>query len=87
MIGYVALKPDKTPLGIYPDMGSAQDAIAIDEPDIIRQGLYQIHPIRTQGDADALKLKINIHYRLEKFDGDYTGQAGQAPVEILEGVG
>lgn len=84
MIGYVALKPDKTPLGIYPDMGAAQAAIAVDEPCVIRQGLYQIHPIQTPKDADALKLKINIHYRLEKFEGDY---AGQAPVEVIEGVG
>lgn len=84
MIGYVALKPDKTPLGIYPDMGLAQAAIADDEPCIIKQGLYQIHPIRTQGDADALKLKVQIHYRLEKFEGECTGQA---PVEVIEGEG
>jgi hypothetical protein len=84
VIGYVALKPDKSPLGIYPDMGAAQAAIAVDEPCIIKQGLYQIHPISSQKDADALKLKINIHYCLEKFDGDY---AGQQPVEVLEGVG
>jgi hypothetical protein len=84
VIGYVALKPDKSPLGIYPDMSAAQTAIEVMEPDILKQGLYQIHPIRTPGDADALKLKLQIHYRLEKFDGDYTGQA---PVEVLEGVG
>jgi hypothetical protein len=84
VIGYVALKPDKKPLGIYPDMAAAQTAIAIDEPDIIKQGLYQIHPIQSPKDADALKLKINIHYKLEKFDGDYIGQE---PVEVLEGVG
>jgi hypothetical protein len=84
VIGYVALKPDKSPLGIYPDMGAAQAAIAVDERCIIKQGLYQIHPISSQKDADALKLKINIHYCLEKFDGDY---AGQQPVEVLEGVG
>jgi hypothetical protein len=78
------LKPDKSPLGIYPDMGAAQRAIGIDEPDIIKQGLYQIHPISTPADADALKLKIQISYRLEKFEGDYTGQA---PVEVIEGEG
>jgi hypothetical protein len=84
VLGYAALKPDKTPLGIYPDMTSAQQAIAIDEPDVLKQALYQIHPISVPSDADALKLKINIHYRLEKFDGDYVGQA---PVEVLEGEG
>lgn len=84
MIGYVALKPDRTPLGIYPDMGAAQTAIAVDEPCVIRQGLYQIHPISSPKDADALKLKVEIHYRLEKFEGDYVGQA---PIEVLEGVG
>ena len=84
MIGYVALKPDKSPLGIYPDMAAAQTAIACHEPCIIRQGLYQIHPIQSPKDADVLKLKINIHYCLEKFDGDYVGQA---PIEVIEGVG
>lgn len=84
MIGYVALKPDKTPLGIYLDMGAAQTAIAVDEPCIIKQGMYQIHPIQSPKDADALKLKINIEYRLEKFDGDYIGQE---PIEVIEGVG
>lgn len=84
MIGYVALKPDKTPLGIYPDMGAAQGAIERDEACVIRQGLYQIHPINTPGDADALKLKVQIHYRLEKFEGEYSGQA---PVEVIEGEG
>lgn len=84
MIGYVALKPDKSPLGIYSDMGTAQLAIAADEPCIIKQGLYQIHPIQSPKDVDALKLKLNIHFCLEKFDGDFTGQA---PVEVIEGVG
>lgn len=81
---FVALKPDKTPLGAYPDMKAAQDAIAEVEPDVVAQGLYQIHPIRSERDAEALKLKIHIHYCLEKFDGDYVGQA---PIEVLTGEG
>lgn len=81
---FVALKPDKTPLGLYEDMGAAQAGIAAAEPDVLKQSLYQIHPIRSPRDADALKLKIEIHYCLEKFDGDYVGQA---PIEVLTGEG
>lgn len=77
---FVALKPDKTPLGIYPDQPSAQQAIAAAEPDVIEQGRYQIHPITSPKDADALKIKVNIHYRLEKFE---NGQL----IEVLEGEG
>lgn len=81
MTFFVALKPDKTPLGIYGDMGAAQVAIAESEPCVLRQALYQIHPIRAPKDADALKLKVNIQYRLEKFDA-----AGNL-LEVLEGEG
>jgi hypothetical protein len=85
VIGYVALKPDKTPLGIYSDMGEAQGAIAIDEPCIIKQGLYQIHPIRTPRDAEALKLNLHWKIEIEKRDGD---DQSQPPVEtvVREGV-
>jgi hypothetical protein len=79
---FAALKPDKTPLGAYPSMKAAQDAIAADEPDVLRQSQYQIHPIQSPADADALKLKVCVHWKLEKFDGEF---AGQAPAEVLEG--
>ncbi len=81
---FVALGPDKKPLGLYPDMTAAQEGIAAAEPDVLKQSLYQIHPIRSPRDADALKLKIEITYCLEKFDGDYVGQA---PIEVLTGEG
>jgi hypothetical protein len=78
---FVALRQDKTPLGIYPDMKAAQDAIAAEEPDVIIQGRYRIHPIEGPKDADVLKIKLNIHYRLDKFD-----EAGNL-IETLEGEG
>lgn len=84
MLGYAALKPDRSPLGIYADMPAAQLAIATVEPDVIKQSLYQIHPIGDSRDADALNLKIQVHYCLEKFDGTYTGQE---PVEVITGDG
>lgn len=68
MIGFVALDPDGKPLGIYPDMRAAQEAIAEREPDIVAQGRYTIHPIREQRDADVLKLQVHISYVLEKRD-------------------
>lgn len=77
---FVAMKPDKTPLGVYPNMQAAQVAIADAEPDVIEQGKYKIHPITSPGDADALKIKLNIHYRLDKFEGGNL-------VETLEGEG
>lgn len=82
---YVALKPDKTPLGLYADMRSAQDAIAVEEPDIVKQGLYQIHPIADSTDIDRLKLKVIWKIEIEKRNGD---DQSQPPVEtvIREGV-
>lgn len=81
---FVALTPERKPLGLYRSMREAQEAIAAAEPDVVRQGTYQIHPIGGQRDADQAGLKLSVHYRLEKFDGDYVGQA---PVEVIEGEG
>jgi hypothetical protein len=81
---FVVLKPDKTPIETpFLDMASAQQAIAAVEPDVIEQGKYQIHPIRDPGDADRLKLKVIVDWKLEKFDGEFVGQP---PVEVLEGT-
>ena len=82
MIIYAVLNPDKTPMGAYPDMKAAQEAIAEAEPDIVLQGLYQIHPLQHTKDAERLNLKVCVHWRLEKFEGEY---AGQEPFEVLEG--
>lgn len=79
---FAALKPDGKPLGAYESMLAAQEAIAIAEPDILVQSKYQIHPINEPQDADRLKLKVQIDWKLEKFDGEFTGQS---PVEVLEG--
>lgn len=82
---FVALKPDKSPLGIYADMRSAQEAIAVDEPDIVKQGTYQIHPIADPSDAERLNLKVLWKIEIEKRNGD---DQSQPPVEIVvrEGV-
>lgn len=80
---FVVLKPDKTPMERpFVDMGEAQDAIKAVEPDIVEQGKYQIHPINDPKDADRLRLKINVAWKLEKFEGEYVGQE---PLEVLEG--
>lgn len=59
--GFAAFKPDKTLLGIYPDMLSAQIHIAATEPDVVAAGLYVIHPINK---CKAKFEKIVV----EKFD-------------------
>lgn len=76
---FVALKPDKTPLGLYPDMRAAQEAIAQAEPCVLRQSLYQIHPIRAPEDAARLNVRLIYDLKLEKFDGD-----GGPLVEVFE---
>lgn len=78
---FVALKPDKTPLGLYPDMKAAQDGIAADEPDVVKQSAYQIHPIADPKDLDRLKLKLLVHFKLEKFEGE--GTCGKL-LEVIE---
>lgn len=67
---FVALRPDKSPLGLYPDMRAAQEAIAQAEPDVIAQGRYQIHPIKEPADAARLNVKLIYDLTLEKFDQD-----------------
>jgi hypothetical protein len=79
---FAVLKPDKTSLGAYASQRDAQDAIALVEPDIIEQGRYQIHQIQDPADAARLSLKVQVKWKLEKFDGEYLGQA---PTEVLEG--
>lgn len=84
MLLYVVLKPDKTPLPApYLSMADAQIAIAEIEPDVLAQAAYQIHPIASPADAERLKIKVQIDWKLEKFDGEYVGQA---PTEVLEGT-
>lgn len=69
---FVALKPDKTPLGLYPDMAAAQEGIASAEPDIVAQSAYQIHPIKAPRDLERLNLKLLVHFQLDKFEGEGT---------------
>lgn len=79
---YVVLRPDKTPMAEpFVNMADAQKAIAALEPDVIAQGAYQIHPITSFEDLKRLNVKPMEKVRLEKFDGEYVGQA---PVEVVE---
>lgn len=79
---YVVLRPDKTPLSEpFLDMGEAQRAIEHLESDTKVRETYQIHPISGPADAEALKIKVIETWTLEKFDGEYVGQA---PVEVVE---
>jgi hypothetical protein len=80
---FAVLKPDKTPIpDIFPDMSAAQRAIEELESCPIAQGKYQIHPISRENESADLE-RINIKaieiWTLEKFDGEYVGQA---PVEV-----
>jgi hypothetical protein len=70
---FVALKPDKSPLGLFETMRAAQDGIAAAEPDIVKQSAYQIHPIAEPADLERLKLKMLVHFKLEKFEGEGNG--------------
>jgi hypothetical protein len=80
---FAVLKPDKTPIpDIFSDMASAQYAVAAIEPDIIKQGSYQIHPVSHDNEAKDLErigLKSIEVWTLRKFDGEYVGQP---PVEV-----
>ncbi len=79
---YVVLKPDKTPMeSPFLVMADAQTAIAEAEPDIVLQGKYSIHPIHNLSDLKALGVKHRETVTIEKFDGEYVGQA---PVEVIE---
>ena len=75
MLLYVVLKPDKTPVATpYLSMEEAQIAIAEIEPDPVKQGEYQIHPIASVEEANRLKIKVIEEITLECFDGEYIGQ-------------
>lgn len=83
---FVAIKPDTKPLGLYHTMADAQEAIAMDEPDILKQAQYQIHPVpddpvERADMSSILKLKITETWAISKFDGEYVGQD---PVEVVE---
>jgi hypothetical protein len=79
---YVVLKPDKTPLQTpFLTMKQAQDEIDAVEPVLLERSKYQIHPISQLSDLRQLSVKPCEKIRVEKFDGEYVGQA---PVEVIE---
>ncbi len=80
---YAIRKPDGTIHPVPADsMASAQNLIAILEPDVVEQGKWQIHPIAGPDDAERLKINLIWKLRLEKFDG-VTGEL----VETVEREG
>lgn len=82
MLFFVVLKPDKKPLETpFLTMADAQQGIAALEPDVLEQSKYQIHPIHQWSDLRQLSVKPMEKVKLEKFDGEYVGQA---PVEVIE---
>lgn len=82
MLFYVVLKPDKTPLQTpFLTMADAQSEIDAVEPDVLERSKYQIHPISQLSDLRQLSVKPCEKITIEKFDGEYVGQA---PVEVIE---
>jgi hypothetical protein len=79
---YVVLKPDKTPLQTpFLTMADAQKEIEAVEPGVLERSKYQIHPISQLSDLRQLSVKPCEKITIEKFDGEYVGQA---PVEVIE---
>lgn len=82
LLFYCVLKPDKKPLETpFLTMQAAQEAVAAIEPDIIEQGKYRICPISKLSDLRDLNVRPCETVVIEKFDGEYVGQA---PVEVVE---
>lgn len=79
---YVVVTAEGKPLGGYPSMRDAQEAIAAVEPDVVLQGTYKIHPIANPGDAERVKLNLIWKITVDKFDGE-TGEL----VETVEREG
>jgi hypothetical protein len=82
MLFYVVMKPDKTPVETpFLSMGEAQQEIEAIEPDVLRRNHYVIYPISKLSDLRDINVKPCESIVLEKFDGEYVGQA---PVEVIE---
>jgi hypothetical protein len=79
---YVVVKPDQTLIKEgFASMTSAQEAIEAIEQDVIARNQYAIHPINDTDDARQFGAKVNGKIVLERFNGEYVGQA---PVEVIE---
>jgi hypothetical protein len=79
---FVVLKPDKTPMETpFATMSDAQVSIEAAEPDLVGRSRYQIHPVHNLSDLKSLSVKHRETVTIEKFDGEYVGQA---PVEVVE---
>jgi len=80
---FAVLKPDKTPLPApCLSMAEAQQVIASLEPDPVKQGEYQIHPLNLADPKEADRLNIKVIERVEvaMFDGEFQGQE---PVQVV----
>lgn len=83
MLVYAVLRPDKTPLPApCLSMVEAQQMIADLEPDPVKQGEYQIHPLNLNQPEEAERLNIKVIERVEvaMFDGECRGQE---PVDVV----
>lgn len=82
MLFYVVMKPDKTPVETpFLSQSAAQDAIGALEPDVMKQSNYVIYPISKLSDLRDINVKPCETATIEKYDGEYVGQA---PVEVIE---
>jgi hypothetical protein len=65
---FAILKPDGSPAGLRASMAEAQAFIAEQEPDVLLQAGWVIHPISSPADAERARLKVVWNLTLEKID-------------------
>jgi RecG-like helicase len=82
MLFYVVMKPDRTPVETpFLTQTEAQQEIEAIEPDVLKRNHYVIYPISQLSDLRDISVKPCETITLEKFDGEFVGQA---PVEVIE---
>lgn len=82
MLFYVVMKPDKKPVERpFLSQTDAQAEIERIEPDLLERNKYVIYPISQLSDLRDISVRPVEVVTLEKFDGEYVGQA---PVEVIE---
>lgn len=65
---FAICNPDGKPVGARLSMADAQAFIAEQEPDVLAQGQWKIHPVQTPADAERAGLKLVWTLELQKFD-------------------
>lgn len=79
---YAIVNPAGVPVGARLSMADAQAFIAEQEPDVLLQGKWKIHPISSPEDAEKARLKIVWTLELKKFSAS-TGECEETV--FLEG--